>query len=359
MADEKDASQKTEQPTQKRIEDAIKKGDVAFSREATSFLMLGLFTAFLVFMLPSTISTVFSDLSRYLSSFPQLDSGQDGISLKVISEGAIWELFKFIAVPLVLAFIASILSGILQNGFIYTPEVPMPDLKRISPIAGLGRLFSKRSLVMFLKGILKLAVVGAAVFLSVEDDFNDLAALHLMDPAGVLITLGAIITKLLLVMCAVVGVIAFLDIIYEKYSHIERLKMTKEELKEEMKQSEGDPEIKAKIRSIRHERARRRIAVVVPTADVIIVNPTHFAVALQYAPEEMHAPKVIAKGRDLIALRMKEIARNHDVPIMEDPPLARGLYNDVEIDQFIPFEYYKSVAQIMTKLKKYAKRRKK
>lgn len=359
MADEKDSAQKTEQPTQKRIEEAVKKGNVAFSREATSFLMLSLFTAFVVFMLPSTIKTVFSDLSIYLAYFPTLDPEQDAQNLEKITESAILKLFKFIAVPLVLAFVASILSSVLQNGFIYAPEVTTPDPNRISPIAGLGRLFSKRSFVMFIKGLFKLIIVGGAVFLSIEGDMKDIYSLHLIEPSGILLILGAIITKLLLVICSVLGILAFLDVIYEKYAYIERLKMTKEELKEELKQSEGDPEIKAKIKSIRNERARRRVAVVMPKADVLIVNPTHYAVALQYNPDEMYAPKLIAKGSDLIALRMKEIARSHYIPIMEDPFLARGLYNDVEIDQFITMEYYKAVAQIMTKLKKFAKRRRK
>lgn len=356
MAEEQDDSQKTEEPTPKRIEDAIKKGNVAYSREVTSFVILSLFTVFVIFVLPVLFKRAAINLSMYVTDIYNFGSDYDGADAFRLALKIALELLLVVAAPFAIAIIGAVMGSVLQNGFLNSPEAIVPKLSKISPIAGFKRIFSLKSLVEFIKGIVKISIIGLTAYYAVYTEIQVIHVLHDASIAVIMNVLLNIATKMMVAVCVLQGVIAALDYFYERYNYRKNLRMSKQEIKDEHKQSEGDPEIKAKVRAIRFQRARRRVAVAVPKADVLITNPTHFAVALQYDPEVMQAPKLIAKGQDMIAYRMKEIAKEHDIPIIENPPLARAIYDNVEWDEFIQADHYKAVAQIMTKLKKFAKR---
>lgn len=356
MAEEQDDSQKTEEPTPKRIEDAIKKGNVAYSREVTSFVILSLFTVFIIFILPALFKRAAINLSVYITDIYNFGSDYDGADAFRLALKIAFELLLVVAAPFAIAIIGAVMGSVLQNGFLNSPEAIVPKLNKISPIAGFKRIFSLKSLVEFIKGIVKISIIGLTAYYAVYTEIQVIHALHDASIAVIMNVLLNIATKMMVAVCVLQGVIAALDYFYERFNYLKNLRMSKQEIKDEHKQSEGDPEIKAKVRAIRFQRARRRVAVAVPKADVIITNPTHFAVALQYDPEVMHAPKLIAKGQDMIAHRMRELAKEHDIPIIENPPLARAIYDNVEWDEFIQADHYKAVAQIMTKLKKFAKR---
>ncbi len=355
MAEEQDNSQRTEEPTQKRIEDAIKKGNVAYSREVTSFIILCLFTVFIIFILPGLLKKSAMSLSVYITDGSSFTRDYEGEDIYKIALKIALELLLFIAAPFMLATLGAIMGSVLQNGFLNSPEAIMPKLSKISPIAGFKRIFSLKSLVEFIKGIIKISVIGCTAYYAVH---TEIQVIHVLHDASIIVIMNVlfnIATKMMIAICILQGIIAVLDYFYERFNYLKNLRMSKQEVKDELKQSEGDPEIKAKVRAIRFQRARRRIAAAVPKADVLITNPTHFAVALQYDPDSMQAPKLIAKGQDIVAQRMREIAKESNIPIVENPPLARSIYDNVDWDEFIQEDHYKAVAQIMTKLKKFAK----
>jgi len=359
MAEEEDSSQKTEEPTPKRIEDAIRKGNVAFSREVTTFMMLSLFSIFIIFVSPSLFSNAVIETSPYVISFHNLAVIEDGDDAFRLAMQIMSELSWFIVFPFVMAFLGSFLGGFLQNGPIFSPEAISPKLSKVSPLNGLKRIFSIKSVMEVVKAVVKFVVVGGAALAIIYMDIPLIRNLHDMSIAASMGVLFKIIVKILITICLIQAVIAVLDLLFEKNQYMKKLRMTKQEIKDEYKEMEGNPEIKSKIRSLRVQRAKQRIISAIPQADVIITNPTHFAVALKYDPEEMHAPKLIAKGADKLAFKMRELAKEHDVPIVESPPLARSIYENVDWDEFIPIDYYEAVAQVMTKLKKFAKKVKK
>ncbi len=354
MAEDKDNSQKTEQPTQKKIEESLKKGNIAYSREVTSFIMILLFSIVVILFLSDLfknavykLAPLVTDIASYPADYTSSDVVE--ILFRILKDLAI-----LILLPLFISVLGAFLGSFIQNGIIYAPEAPMPQLSRISPFSGLKRIFSKKSLVEFVKGIFKICLIAAIAWFAIRADLPKLDTIYDYSMIAAIALLGSMTSKMLIAICIALAFLSAVDWIYTKFAHLEDLKMTKEELKEEMKQSEGDPEIKARIRAVRNARARQRIAATVPKADVIITNPTHYSIALQYNPDEMHAPKVIAKGRDLMALRIREIAAEHNIPRVEQPEVARGLYRDCEEGEFITVEYYKAVAQILSKIKKRA-----
>jgi flagellar biosynthetic protein FlhB len=259
----------------------------------------------------------------------------------------VFGLIGLLAAPMLLLMLAGLGGHLLQGGLTFSAEKIKPDLSRLSPLKGVKRLFGLDGLVNFGKGIAKLGVVGLAAFLAVWPERARLATALSMDPsavAGLAMTLAA---KVLLAALVVLAAIAAFDYFYQRQRFFGRQRMTRQELRDEMKQSEGDPQVKARIRQIRHERAARRMMAKVPEATVIIANPTHYAVALRYESGKMGAPVCVAKGVDEVALRIREVAREHEVPIVENPPLARALYASVELDAEIPSEHYKAVAGVI------------
>jgi flagellar biosynthetic protein FlhB len=344
MADETDDAEKTEDPSERKLRQAYEKGDVPKSQEVSTWFMM-LASTIIVAMLAAPVS---QDIAAYLRGFvANADQiAVDGGSLRNLSVSIGFALAVALAMPTLLLVVAAIAGNVVQHGFLFSFETVKPKLQKISPIAGFKRLFSAQSLVNFAKGLAKLAIVGVLMFLVVWPDkerFDTLVATDL--PAVMGFTLWLAI-KLMVATLAVLTVIAALDWMYTRHSYMKRQRMTMREVRDEYKQAEGDPIIKAKLRQIRSERSRKRMMQRVPEASVIITNPTHFAVALKY-DSGMPAPVCVAKGVDAIALRIREIGKEHDVAIIEDPPLARALHASVNVDDEIQPEYYRAVANII------------
>jgi flagellar biosynthesis protein FlhB len=251
-----------------------------------------------------------------------------------------------IALPLSLLILAAIAGNLVQHRLVWSAEGLMPKLSKISPGAGFKRLFSKQAAANFLKGLIKLALIGAVMSALLWPKRHQLDGLVTMDPAIILILTKTLSLDMLGAVVAILAVVAAADYFFQYRTWYNRLKMSLREMKDEFKQSEGDPAIKAKIRQLRHQRMKKRMMSEVPKASVIITNPTHFAVALQYE-RGMNAPICVAKGADNIALKIREIAAKHDIPIVENPPLARALYATVEADEEVPAEHYKAVAEVI------------
>jgi flagellar biosynthetic protein FlhB len=252
-----------------------------------------------------------------------------------------------LAPPILLAMVAALASGLIQSGFVLSLEPIKPKLEKISPLGGLRRLFSARALAEFVKGLVKLAIVAAVIGLLLWPERRLISGVVTMELPQFLELLQSLGLRVLIAVLAVMSVIAGLDFLFQKSQHNKQLRMSKQEVKDEFKQTEGDPMVKARLRQIRVERARQRMMAAVPEADVVIANPTHFAVALSYQLGSSGAPKVIAKGVDSLALRIRERAEECDVPVVENPPLARALCEGVELDQEIPPVHYKAVAEII------------
>jgi flagellar biosynthetic protein FlhB len=257
------------------------------------------------------------------------------------------EVMVAVALPIMLLALAALFGNVIQHRLIWSVEAITPKFSKISPLAGLKRLFSKQALANFIKGLLKLALVGTVLAALLWPERHRLEGLISTDISVVIPFTKVMSLKLLGAVVAILAIIAAADYFFQYRQWFERQKMSLRELKEEFKQTEGDPKIKAKIRQIRHNRARKRMMSAVPKATVVVTNPTHFAIALHYE-RGMPAPICVAKGADLIARKIREVATQHSVPVVENPPLARTLYATVEIDQEVPPEHYKAVAEIIS-----------
>ena len=343
MADDADDSQKTEDPSGRKLSRARNRGQVVQSREIHNWFMIGTSLG-LIFYLGGPISrSIGTELLRYIE-MPQQYSANSALWHAVL--GTFGKVALAFAVPLVLLVVAAIASTLSQIGVLFATEKIEPRLENLSPIKGFQRMFSMRGLIEFGKSLLKLATVGAVAVTMMRPEVDRLPILSGMDAGSLLAELWRLIVRMGFGVFAALTLIAVLDYAYQRFSFMKSMRMSKHELKEEHKESEGDPIVRGRLRSIRMERARKRMMAAVPTASVVVTNPTHFAVALKYEFGE-GAPKVVAKGADLVALRIREIAKENDVPIVENPPLARALYGSVEVDQEIPAEHYKAVAQII------------
>ncbi len=346
MADEQDDSQKTEEPTRKRLEEAAERGQSITSREATSFFMLLAFTLALVWIAPKLFHKVQYSLAVFIErpdSFAADNQALGSLLIDTLEMCAGVLLIPFVA------FIAAIIvSNAIQNRFVFSLEPIIPKLEKISILKGLERLFSMRSLTEFGKSIIKIILVSVVAYYGVLPYFPQLKQLPDIGIFGVVAYLAATAKRMMIGVCIVMFLITAIDYLYQRYEFIKSLRMSKQEIKEEYRQQEGDPKIKQRIRQIRVERAKKRMMAAVPTADVIITNPTHYSVALKYDSKSMRAPIVVAKGLDLIALRIREVAKEHNIPLFENPPLAQVLYATVDIDKEIPAEHYKAVAEVIS-----------
>lgn len=344
MAEGDSQEDRTEDPSLRRIEQAIERGDVARSMEVnTWFVLAGGTLALLMGAGPAAgdLSALLKGILANAHRFPS-----DAAALRQFSLSAGAAVLGALALPFVLMILSALAGGLLQHRPIFTTEPLMPQLSRISPMAGLKRMFGTEALVQFAKGLAKLAVVGVAMAMAIWPDRARLESFAAMDVAALL---PATRLETLKLMAAVLAIYAFLaagDYIYQRITWYNRQKMTKQELKDEFKESEGNPEIKAKLRQLRARAARKRMMAKVPKATVVVMNPTHFAVALQY-DRGMSAPVCVAKGLDHVALRIRAVAEANDVPVVENPPLARALYKAVDLDQDIPVEHYKAVAEVV------------
>lgn len=345
MAEDFDDSQKTEEPTQKKLEDARKHGQTASSREVNHWFMIGAAALWVSVFGPAAARDIGAALTKFVES-PDLIATDPG-DLQIIMLDVFRDVGAALLVPFGIMVAAAFATGFLQGGFVLSVDRIMPKLDKISLRSGAGRLFSLRALLEFLKGVLKLSIVAAVVTMLIMPRMRHLASftgLETIQVAGLAFDLSK---SVFLDVLAVVTVIAATDFLYQKWEFRKQLRMSRHELREEFKQTEGDPMIKSRLRQIRMERARRRMMAKVPEADVVITNPTHYAVALKYEPGEMTAPTVVAKGVDFLAQKIRDLAEEHKIAVVENPPLARALYSGVELDQEIPAEHYKAVAEII------------
>jgi flagellar biosynthetic protein FlhB len=341
-APEQDA--KTEDPSQKKLEDAHKKGDVAKSQEVVTWFMLLGSAAIFSMMAPATAANLSESLKLILMNADQFELGGAGFS--AFFNGLALALLGTVLIPLVVLSSCAILANLIQHRPLLSTEPLIPKFSKISPLAGAKRLFSTESLVNFGKGLLKIGVVGTVVVMVVWPERDRLDTMMTADPLMILADFQEIGIKIFTAVLAIVTVIAFADYLYVRQKWWKKLMMTVQETRDEYKQMEGDPHIKGKLRQLRQERSRKRMMAAVPDATVVITNPTHFAVALKY-DKAMKAPKCVAKGADAVAFRIRELAKEHDVPIVENPPLARALFASVDIDETIPNEHFKAVAEVI------------
>jgi flagellar biosynthetic protein FlhB len=346
MAEDRDTDSKTEDATEKKIHDAVERGDVPVSREVPILASLTAILIALVFIVPSHTEAFVGALMRFLddASGWRLERSNDVLALAgIVGIAAV----QFIIPVVLLLMIAGLIASAAQNPPRFVPDRIMPELSRLSPRAGFLRIFGLRGWTEFLKSLLKVFAVGILVTLilsgqrlllatSMFDDVSDLPqrALKLC-----LDVIGAVLVATLVVAAA--------DLAWARIHWRRDQRMSRHELKEELRQTEGDRLMKARLRSLRLDRSRKRMLAAVPRATMVIANPTHYAVAMRYVRSEGGAPIVLAKGVDLIALKIREIAEQHAVPIVEDRPLARALYAAASLDAAIPPEFYRAVAEIV------------
>ncbi len=344
--EQSDDSQKTEEPTPKKIEESRKKGQVALSREVNNWVMLFAATIVVVVIGPHSLSSLKDHLQNYIAKAHLMPSVPGGLGF-VLGE-SFWVVMGILTFPLIILMVAAFFAPFLQIGALFAPEVIKPDLSKISPMKGFQRLFSLRSVMEFVKGILKIAIIGSVGFILLRPFYDSIDHMIGLPVSVMLDELQGLVVRLMTGILVVLMVVAVIDLIYQRYEHYKKMRMTKQELKDEYKQTEGDPHVRAKLKQLRQEKARARMMQAVPEADVVITNPTHFSIALKYNPEEMDAPILIAKGVDDVAMRIREVAKEHNIPFYENKPLARILFDSVDIDQMVPPEHYQAVAEVIS-----------
>jgi len=335
---------KTEKPTSKKLADARQKGNVAQSREVPSVLILTGGVGVLFF----AGSWMFGNMTETMRTIYQRAG-----TLMVAPENVhdlLWSVFLDVLIvlaPLMLVVMAAgVLGNVAQIGFLMTGEKLTPNLGKLNPISGLKRLVSLRSLVELLKSILKLIIIGGIAYAVIHRYMDQFSSLMQLGVNEILSFVGDVSFQLGFYTCMVLMIMAALDFIYTRWQHHEDLKMTKQEVRDEHKQREGDPAVKARIRSIQREMVRKRMMEAIPDATVVVTNPTHLAVALKYEAG-MPAPTVVAKGAGFIAQKIKAIATENDVPVVENKPLARAMFQSSDIGDFIPADLYRAVAEIL------------
>jgi flagellar biosynthetic protein FlhB len=345
MSDEQDSSQKTEEPTQRRLDDARKKGQVATSREISHWLMILGTTIVMVVFAPAISNGLSQSMLKFVEAPHAIAT--DLPHLTRMLTGVLADVGMILFVPTAVLVVAAIGGGLVQHGPMASAESIHPKLERISLGGGAKRLFSLKAVVEFVKGIAKIAIVAAVVTLLLLPEFGRIERVISFESGDQLSILHRLSVRTLIAVLSVMTFVAGVDFIYQRISFMRQMRMSRQEMRDEMKQTEGDPSIRGRLRQMRRERARRRMMAQVPSASVVIANPTHFAIALKYDMEKMAAPVVVAKGVDAVALRIREVAEQNGVPIVRNPPLAQALYANVEIDEPIPAEHFKAVAEVI------------
>ena len=352
---EQEGQEKTEVPTEKKRRESREEGQVAFSKELSSAALL----AGIVLTLVAT-SPIILDAMRQLMSQIFRDLAQrKELSIDIIFtlSGEILSIILPAFAPFAAVIIfTGIFASVLQVGVQITFKAISPKFNKISPLTGLKRLFSSQSLADFLKSMAKLIIVGFVGYLTYIDKITELNGLSVSTPESILIYNFTVVAEVAGKIVLALVAIAIFDYFYQRWHHEQQLMMTKQEVKDETKQTEGDPQLKARIRQIQREMSNARMMQEVPKADAVIVNPTHFSVAILYDRDVMSAPEVIAKGADHLALRMRTVARENNVPILERPELARDLYANVDIGDDIPERFYKAIAEILAFVYRLRKR---
>ena len=344
MADENDSSDKTEDPTQKRLDDAHDRGDVAKSQEINTWFVIAGATLLLSTFSGSIGGGILVPMRNLIANSWMIRS--DGPGLLALTASLEYAVVAAIGVPLLMLAIAAIIGNVVQHRLVWSGEALKPKLSKISPASGAKRIFGKQAAANFAKGIFKVTALGAVMTAILWPERHRLESMVRLDPSAILGTTTTLTQHLMGAVVAMLAVVAIADYLFQYRQWFERQKMSLQEMKEEFKQSEGDPHIKARIRQLRQARMKKRMMAAVPEASVIITNPTHYSVALSYE-RGMSAPVCVAKGADNIAFKIREVAQQHGIPIVENVPLARALYATVEIDEEIPVEHYHAVAEII------------
>ncbi len=342
---EEDKSSKTEEPTERRLKKAREDGDVPKSQEISGWFTLAAGLAVFAFMAPG----VASDLTRILTIFlarPHEMSLDTGAAMELAAATGL-RLIVILGFVFLLIMVAATAGNLVQHGLMFTPKKIEPKLDKLNPVNGLKRMFGPEGWMNFFKGVGKMALVGGAVAVVMWPRRDELLALPALAPIGLLREVYSASVELLIAALIVYAFIAAADFAFQRHQFIDRNKMSQKEIKDEYKDTEGDPMVRAKLRQIRQERAQRRMMARVPDAAVVITNPTHYAVALEYVQGVTGAPVCVAKGVDDVALRIRELAEANGVPIVEDPPLARGLHASVELEEAIPPEQFAAVAKVI------------
>lgn len=342
---DQDNSQKTESPTQKRLDEAKKRGEVAYSRELMHWFVIGAMAIVLFAILPKPAGSLMGTLKLYIEQ-PHTyytDSVQLGVHLKYVG----LDVLKTLAFPFSFLIIIILIAGFSQTRFIISFSLIKPKLENVSPTKGFKKLFSKKAIIEFLKNLAKVIGLSVLVIYVIKNEFKGIERWATLSVSDFLFVVRHIVFKVFVTILATMLLIAILDFIYERFAHLLKLKMSRKDIQDEQKDTEGNPQVKGKIRQIRQARARKNMMQSVPQATVVVTNPTHYAVAIKYEEETMDAPVVIAKGRDYIALKIREIAQDNKIPIVENPPLARSLFNNVNLDEEIPYEHYQAVSEVI------------
>lgn len=357
MSDEQDDAQKTEDPTPKKMEQARKKGNVALSREVNNWLMLLAGTLIIAWISPYMLTNLMGVMESMIANSHKVEGTPGGMEI-ALGDTAITVL-QILAFPLMFFFVAAFMGPFLQVGPMFAPGAIKPELSKISPIKGFKRLFSLRSLMEFAKGLIKIGVVGMVSVIILYPFMDKMDHLIGMPAILILAELKYLFIRLMIGVLIVTLIIAMIDIVFQQNEHMKKMRMTKQEVKDEYKQTEGDPHVKAKLRQLRSERGRQRMMQAVPQADVVITNPTHYSIALKYDSDTMDAPVCVAKGTDDLALRIREVAKENDVVLYENKPLVRALYEIIDIDETVPPEHFKAVAEVISYVFKLKKKFKK
>jgi flagellar biosynthetic protein FlhB len=343
MADEDEGGERTEDPTQKRLDDALERGDVAKSQEVNTWFMIAGATLVLS-TFSGSIGGIQTPLKNLIANSWMIRT--DGAGLLMLARHLEYAVLAALGVPLLMLLLAAIAGNMLQHRLVWSGESLKPKLSKISPMEGAKRIFGKQAVANFCKGLFKLAALGAVMTAILWPERHRLEAMMRFDPAALLGVVVSLTLHLMGAVVAMLAVVAIADYFFQYRQWYERQKMSLRDMKEEFKQAEGDPHVKGRIRQLRQQRMKKRMMAAVPKASVIITNPTHYSVALSYE-RGMSAPVCVAKGVDLIALKIRQVAGEHNIPIVENVPLARALYATVDIDQEIPVEHYHAVAEII------------
>jgi flagellar biosynthetic protein FlhB len=345
MAAEDDG--KSEQPTGRKLSQARDEGNFAQSQEVKTAAMILAITVVVWLMAPFFMGKFERIFLPFLERPHSIRVGTLA-ELSTLFGNLVSDLAVVMAVPLIFLALVGFAAAAVQTGWIVSTNKLVPDLTKLNPVAGLGRMFSLQAVVELAKSILKLCVVGLICYAILVPKLKVLESLPTIALGAVLSYVHHVLIQLLFGIVLAMVVIALLDWFYQRYAFTQRMRMTRQEVKDEQKQTEGDPMVKARLRSLRLTRARQRMMAAVPKADVVVTNPTHYACALAYKAETMNAPVLVAKGQNLVAVRIRQIAEENDVPIVENPPLARALFATVELDNEIPPEHYKAVAEVIS-----------
>ncbi|ALC88158.1 MULTISPECIES: flagellar biosynthesis protein FlhB [Bacillaceae] len=340
------AGEKTEKATPKKRQDSRKKGQVLKSADVTSAIVLLAVFIFLFFSAGFLRTEIFSFFNVTFTKYMLIETLTIETAVEIYKDLLIE--MAIILLPIMgVAVVAAIAANFFQFGLLFTTEPLKFDLKKIDPIQGLKRIFSLKAIIELLKSLLKISFIGSVTTLIIWMNLEQVLSLSFKTPWDTLSTIGWLTGMMGIAASSVLLFISVLDFFYQRYDYEKNLKMSKQDIKDEHKNSDGDPIIKSRIRQRQREMAMRRMMQEVPSADVVITNPTHFAIALKYDDDSMDAPIVVAKGADFVAQKIKLIARENDVVMVENRPLARAMYDQVEIGQRIPDEFFKAVAEVL------------